>query len=187
MFIRSTSFIGFLFFVLFSNSVNAQIKEGKFLGVSAGIGLVAPDDETEISGSGFYAQGEYIVNLNSWFGFRPYAGVIFASGSSDEEELKGYGVKSNAFLAGVKVRVAAPIPYVAPFVELGVGASVGSFETFTPLTDVSKNGVLTHIPVAFGLAVGKNHSVDIKFTYYFHPAVEQFSGAFAAGIYFPLQ
>ena len=186
MLTRFRSFIGLLFFVAFIPSMKAQIKEGKFIGASAGLGLGAPLDETDIAGVGFYAQAEYILNLNKWFGIRPYAGFVIASGSSEKQELKEYNVKSNAFLAGVKLRIVAPIPYVAPFVELGIGGSLGSFETYTPLTDVSKSGVLLHVPYAFGFAVGKNHSVDIKFTYYHHPDVEQFSGAFAAAINFPL-
>lgn len=184
---KHCTFLAFLLFTLLSfHAMDAQIKEGRFIGASAGLGIVAPDDETDIAGVGFYAQAEYILNLNSWFGMRPYAGFIIASGSSEKEELKQYHVKSNAFLVGAKIRVAAPIPYVAPFLELGVGASLGTFQTYTPLTDVTKKGAQLHVPFSLGFAAGKSHSVDVKFTYYFHPEVEQFSGALAAGIYFPL-
>lgn len=179
-------FVIFLFSFACTTAMNAQIHEGTFIGVSAGIGLVAPTDETDISGDGFYAQGEYVLNLNNWFGVRPYAGIIIASGTSDKAEMKEYNMKSNAFMLGTKVRVAAPIPYVAPFIELGLGLSAGSFETHTPLTHIKKSGVLMHVPFAVGLAVGRKHNVDIKFTYYFHSSAEQFSGAFAGGIYFPI-
>lgn len=187
MLIRCTSVIALMLTVFFTNSINAQIKEGKFIGISAGLGLVAPDDETDVTGNGFYAQGEYILNLNNWFGVRPYAGVIIASGTSDKEEMKDYNMKSNAFMLGAKVRVAAPIPYVAPFIEVGVGMSVGSFETYTPLTHVTKSGAIMHIPFTLGLAVGRNHGVDIKFTYYYHNSAEQFSGAAAVGLSFPIE
>ncbi|RZK11456.1 MAG: hypothetical protein EOO46_06655 [Flavobacterium sp.] len=187
MLTRATPILALLFTVLFTNSTTAQIKEGKFIGISAGLGLVAPDDKTDVTGNGFYAQGEYILNLNNWFGVRPYAGVIIASGTSDREEMKDYNMKSNAFMLGAKVRVAAPIPYVAPFIELGVGMSVGSFETYTPLTHVAKSGAIAHIPFTVGLAVGRDHGVDVKFTYYYHNSVEQFSGAAAVGLSFPIK
>jgi hypothetical protein len=89
-------------------------------------------------------------------------------------------------MVGAKFRLAAPIPYVAPFLESGIGMSVGSFETYTKYTSVSKNGILLHIPMAFGLAVGRRHNYEIKFTYYFTPAAEQFSGAAAFGFSIPL-
>lgn len=176
-----------LFSFTLTNTTNAQIKEGEFINASVGIGLCSPDDETNVAGSGFYTQGEYVLNLNSWFGVRPYAGIVIASGSSNEEALKDYYIKSNAILLGAKVRLSAPIPYVAPFFEVGIGISAGSFETYTPLTDVKKKGLLYHTPIAFGFAVGRKHNVDIKFTYYFHPAAEQFSGAAAVGFYFPIK
>lgn len=181
-----TSLITFLFLTVFCNSLNAQIEKGEFINVSSGIGLCYPDDETEMNGSGFYAQGEYVLNLNNWFGVRPYAGVIIASGDSDEVGMEEYEVKSNAFLLGAKVRVAAPIPYFAPFIEFGLGMSAGSFRTYTPLTDVKKDGVLMHVPFSIGAAVGKKHKLEFKFTYYYHSAAEQFSGAAAVGFSFPL-
>jgi len=182
----SSAFIVLLISVLSSNTITAQIRKGEFINASVGIGFCSPDDETEIIGNGFYAQGEYVLNLNNWFGVRPYAGIVIASGSSNEEALKDYYIKANAFLLGAKVRLSAPIPYVAPFFEIGIGMSAGSFETFTPLTDVKKKGILYHTPVAFGFAVGRKHNIDIKFTYYFHPSAEQFSGAGAVGFYFPI-
>lgn len=81
----------------------------------------------------------------------------------------------------------APIPYVAPYFEIGIGASIGKFETLTAFDDIDKSGIISHIPFAFGLELGKNNNVDLGFTYYFQPSVEQFAGAFAVGITFPLK
>lgn len=174
---------------LFSNSAYAQPKKGEFINVSAGIGLVAPNEEADVTGDGFYAQGEYVWAPRSWFGVRPYAGVIIASGESETVEVapgvKEY-IKSNAFLIGGKVRIAAPIPYVAPFLETGVGMSLGSFETSTQFVHLKKSGALVHIPFTLGLAIGKRHGTEIKFTYYYHNKVEQFSGAVAVGFSIPL-
>lgn len=182
-----TSFLALLSTTIFCPSLAAQIKEGKFINFSAGFGTSAPYDQTDISGTGFYAQGEYVLNVENWLGVRPYAGVIIASGDSDAEGMEGYEMKSNAFLLGIKGRIAAPIPYVAPFIELGLGASVGSFRTYTPKTDLKKSGVLLHVPFTLGLALGRKNDVELKFTYYYHTAVEQFSGAAALGLSFPLK
>ncbi|TRW27480.1 hypothetical protein FMM05_02235 [Flavobacterium zepuense] len=180
----------YLFVILFSgtvfNRIYAQPNTGEFINASVGLGIVAPNDESEIDGSGFYAQAEYVWAPRTWFGVRPYAGLIIASGESDEDEIQGLSIKSNAALLGAKIRLVAPIPYVAPFIESGVGMSIGSFETHTEYTNLKKDGVLLHIPFTVGLALGRRHKVEVKFTYYYHDAVDQFSGAAAFGLSFPI-
>jgi len=89
-------------------------------------------------------------------------------------------------MLGAKVRLAAPIPYVAPFFETGVGMSVGSFRTYTEFTNEKKSGALLHIPFTVGLAIGRRHNYELKFIYYYHEAAEQVSGAAALGLTFPL-
>lgn len=185
----SKSFYSFLIILLANPIFNsiAQPRKGEFIKASLGIGLCAASDDSDITGSGFYAQGEYVWGLTSWFGVRPYAGMIIAS--SDEPTEPGmpqYSIKSNAFLLGTKFRLAAPIPFIAPYMELGIGMSVGSFQTYTPYTDLRKSGAQLHVPFSFGLALGRRHNIEVEFTYYFHPAAEQFSGAAAVGFTFPL-
>lgn len=180
------AFIAILLSTIFCNSSNAQTEKGKFINISAGLGINASYDDSDINGTGFYAQGEYVWNVLSWLGVRPYAGVIFASGDSDEVGMQEYKLKSNAFLLGTKLRITAPIPYVAPFMESGVGMSAGSFETYTSDTNLKKDGVLLHIPFSVGLAVGRRHNFEIKYTYYYHNSVDQFCGAGALGFSFPL-
>ena len=97
-----------------------------------------------------------------------------------------YKVTTKAFLFGGKARICAPIPWVAPYFETGIGASVGSFETITPFTYIKKQGLVMHIPLSMGLAIGRKHNIDLAFTYYYTPAVEQSSGAMAFGFTFPL-
>lgn len=46
--------------------------------------------------------------------------------------------------------------------------------------------MIYHIPLSFGLELGKNNDIDFGFTYYFQPSVEQYAGAIAVGITFPL-
>jgi hypothetical protein len=169
-----------------SNPIYAQPKKGEFIHASLGIGLVAAQDESEAYGSGFYAQAEYVLSPYSWLGVRPYIGLVAASGETEEGETEQYSLKSNAGLLGIKGRLAAPIPYIAPFIEAGVGMSVGSFETFTAYTAVKKSGLLMHIPFSLGLAIGRKHNFEIKYTYYYHDSARQFSGAAALGFTFPL-
>ena len=172
-----------IFIILGINNINSQSRDTQSLNLSVGFGVSAPYDETDIQGSGFFAQGEYIFNLKKWIDLRPYAGFIITNEDSDNEI---YKVTSKALLIGGKGRLTAPIPWVAPYLELGIGASVGKFETLTPLTDLSQNGVLMHIPLSLGLELGPKQNFDLAFTYYFHPSVEQFSGAIAFGISIPI-
>lgn len=175
--------------LLFSTIVKAQPSKGDFINASIGLGLTAAYyEEQEIGGTGFYAQAEYVHAISKWFGVRPYAGIIITY--PDEDELPkikpDYGASTKAFLLGGKLRLCAPIPYVAPYLELGLGLSMGRFETYTPEKLIKKEGVIPHIPFAVGLALGKKHAVDVAFTYYYMSSVEQFSGALAVGLIFPI-
>ncbi len=176
-----------LFFLLLSLS-NAQ-QEVKFINVSIGYGISAPYDDVEIDGEGFYAQGGYVLGIAKWFSVRPYAGIILTSGGKNELSSisPDFEATSKAFFLGGKVRVLAPIPWVAPYIEAGIGGSIGNFRTFTPFTSVEKKGVLFHIPVSLGLAIGRKNNYEIAFSYLFHNAAEQFSGAFAIGYTFPIK
>tara|TARA_B100000953_G_scaffold248209_1_gene210527 strand:- start:1513 stop:2073 length:561 start_codon:yes stop_codon:yes gene_type:complete len=174
-----------LIFIFFGiHKTIGQTKESQNLNLSIGYGITVPYDETDINGSGFFAHGEYIFNLKKWIDLRPYAGLILTYEDSNNEI---YKTTSKALLIGGKGRISAPIPWVAPYLELGIGASIGKFETITPLTDLSKNGVLMHIPFSIGLELGPKHNFDLGFTYYYQPAVEQFSGAIAFGISIPMK
>lgn len=174
--------------VLASNSLKAQPKKGEYINASIGLGLNTSYYEEDGGGSGFYAQAEYAKGITKWIGVRSYAGILLTSGDKTNEngDPTEYRISAKAFSFGGKIRVAAPIPYIAPFIESGIGASIGSFQTYTPSTNIKKNGILMHIPVSLGLAVGRKHSVDIAVSYYFYPSMKQISGALAAGISIPI-
>ncbi|MGL2998984.1 outer membrane beta-barrel protein [Flavobacterium sp. RSSB_23] len=180
--------VAFVFF-LFSFSSQAQLQPGRYFNASLGIGYSFPNSDIDVSGSGFYAQGEYVYNLTKWFGLRPYAGVILTSpdDNKDQQFPGDFQVSTKAFVLGGKARVAAPIPWVAPYFEVGIGASMGSFKTITPEFNIKKSGVLLHVPFSIGLALGRKHNFDVGFTYYIHDAAEQFNGAFAIGYSIPLE
>ena len=183
-------FLILIFALFFSNLAKAQTK-GNFIKASIGFGSSTSHYEEEnteiIDGFGFYTQGEYIIGLTKWFSVRPYAGAIFTS--TDEDKIKnpqGYRVETNAFLLGTKVRLCAPIPWVAPFIETGIGASIGSFETYTNYVDEKKSGLIAHIPVGFGLAVGPRNNVEIGVSFYSNLSTQQSFGGFTVGYFFPL-
>ena len=169
----------------FIQTIKAQFIKEKALNAMIGFGISVPNQSaTDIAGNGFFAQGELILKSTSWFEFRPYTGFIYTS--SDDEDLNNVPtderVETTAFFLGGKFRLRAPIPYVAPYLELGIGASIGSFRTFTVFDDIDKSGLAYHIPIAFGLEFGRDHNVDVGLLYYFHPNEEQFSGGFGVGV-----
>lgn len=170
-----------------SVGVQAQNKE-KAIDVSIGFGLSAPYEEVDYYGRGFYAQGEYVLSLNKWIDLRPYAGVVLTRMNERDPLInpENHTSTANAFLFGGKTRLTAPIPWVAPYLEVGVGGSAGSFETVTLYTDIKDSGLFVHIPFSLGIELGPSHNVNLEFTYYYHNSVEQFAGAAAVGLSFPV-
>jgi hypothetical protein len=89
-----------------------------------------------------------------------------------------------AFLGG-KFRLTAPIPYVAPFLELGIGLSLGVLTAQTPYGDGTAYFTY-NIPISFGLVLGKDQSVDLGIITLLQPSVAQSVGGFVVGLAFPL-
>lgn len=189
-------FLIIIFILFFSNLAKAQPGIGKSIKGTIGfassssyyIENYGAQDEIDVMGGGLYIQGEYIFGITSWFGVRPYAGGIFTSvdKNPDLQNQPQYRVTTNAFLVGGKVRFCAPIPWVAPFIEGGIGASIGKFETLTPGVNFDKSDVLVHIPFSIGLAIGRKNNFEIGISGYFHPAAKQSNAVLAAGYTFPL-
>lgn len=179
-----------LILILTSTLVEAQFIKERSINAQIGYGLSVPYNSIgDIVDDGFFAQGELVLKVASWVEFRPYAGFIMTrSNGKDVNDNPTYEkAETKAFLLGGKARVRVPIPWVAPYVEIGIGTSIGKFETFTAFDNINKSGIIYHIPVSFGLELGRNNNVDLGFTYYFQPTIEQFAGAFAIGITIPLK
>ncbi|KAF2511848.1 hypothetical protein [Flavobacterium foetidum] len=179
-----------LFATFFSHQITAQAT-GNFIKGSIGFGLTTPHHNEEnlenISGFGFYANAEYVMGLTKWFSIRPYAGAVFTSTHDDViKNPEQYKAETNAFFLGGKVRVCAPIPWFAAYLETGIGASIGSFKTYTYHINEKKNGITPHIPISFGLALGRKNKFDIAYSFYSSLAVKQSFGAISAGYSFPL-
>lgn len=172
-----------------SNIAEAQFVKEKSINAQIGYGISVPYTSfDEIADDGLFAQGELVLKVTSWFELRPYAGLILtnSNGKDVNDNPTDERAETKAFLLGGKARLRAPIPYVAPYVEIGIGTSIGKFETFAGFDNIDKSGIIYHIPFSIGLELGKNNNVDLGLVYYFQPTVEQFVGAFALGITFPL-
>lgn len=169
--------------------IHAQPATGKYIDASIGIGYSFADDPSDVIGTGFYLQGEYVLALSKWFGVRPYAGMLLTWDTETEDALGIIQDRATAsiFMLGAKVRLVAPIPWVAPFAAAGIGLSLGSLETITQFTSNNKNGITPHIPLSLGLAIGRNHRFELAFMYYYHPSADQVNGAAAIGFSFPLK
>lgn len=173
--------------VFATTQINAQFIKEKSINASIGYGMSFPYDNVDISSSGFYAQGELVLTVTKWFDLRPYVGFISTKTSSEDLDLyPDYKSLIGAVMIGGKTRVSAPIPWFAPYLEIGIGTSIGSFKTITPFTNIDKNGLALHIPFSIGVALGPKNNVDIAFTYNIHNSVEQVAGAMAVGLSFPI-
>ena len=152
LFLKKSIFF-FALFTSFLNTANAQDQK-KFITASVGLGVSAPYDDIDISGSGFYAQGEFVYKVKSWISARPYAGFIITTPSSiTDKNLKEFEVTTKTFFLGGKARFTAPIPYVAPYIEFGIGANIGSLKTYTPFTNIKENGFFLICPPKEGLSL----------------------------------
>ena len=179
-----------LIVILTSNLAEAKFIKNKSINAQIGYGMSSPYySVADIASDGFFLQGEYVLTATSWFQLRPYAGLILtrSNGKDLNDNPTNEKAESNAFLIGGKARVIAPIPWVAPYAEIGIGGSIGKFETFTAYTNINQSGFVYHVPFSLGLELGRNKDVDLSFSYYFQPAVEQFVGAFALGVSIPLK
>lgn len=179
-----------LIFILVSSLSQAQFIKEQSINAQIGFGISSPyESEDEIADTGFFVQGEYVMKLASWVELKPYLGMVTTSSNGKDlnNDPTDEKAETKAVLLGGKFRVRAPIRWVAPYIELGIGASIGKYETLTSTTNIEKNGLIYHIPFAFGLELGRNNKIDLGFTYYFQPSVEQYVGAFAIGISIPLK
>lgn len=179
--------ISVIFF--FSNLANAQPNTSRAIDIDFGLGIsTSYYENVDVTSSGVYLSGEYVLPLSSWFGFRPYAAFIMTwpDKDNDNSDFQNYSITSKAFMMGTKARLVAPIPWVAPYIESGIGFSLGSFESFIPFNRIQKNGFVYHIPFTLGLILGPDHNFDVNFSYYFHPSLKQINGAAAIGLSIPL-
>lgn len=169
----------------------AQPNEGEFIDVNIGFGnTFSSYEDVPTIANGFFLQGEYVIGISKWFGIRPYLGYISTNFEDDKEFFNpvfpASRINMSAFFTGGKFRLAIPIPYVAPFIESGIGFSFGNVETVNQFENVNKNGVFLHIPVSLGLALGKRHNFELAFKYLVYPNINVINGAATIGFSIPL-
>lgn len=173
-----------------TNSGLAQPQVGQFVGGMIGYGLSSSSDRADHSmGQGALVGAEFVHAPNAWVGVRPYATVVATWHDRDDARCAenvdwDCDVSSHALLVGGKGRFVLPIPFIAPFIELGLGLTLGSLTTRTYREDRQVNGALIHIPVGLGLAFGEQHEFEVGLAYYFQPAARQVNGGFTLGMAF---
>lgn len=157
------------------------------LGGWIGYGLSSASGQSQTMGTGFFAMGEYAYELSIAFEPRAYAGLLLTSPDKNGcFEADHCEVIAKIGFVGVKGRLIAPIPYIAPFLELGLGVSAGYLRTKLLTVDERTRGVSLHFPVTFGLALGEHHNFELAFLYLYHPSEKQVAGAVALGMTFAL-
>jgi hypothetical protein len=173
-----------------ADHADLEPPEGHRLLVLAGIGLSqsAVPRDSKASGSGGFASVEYIYWPERWYTPRLYGGVLLTFADHDTCRAGTMcDVESQIVFTGAKMRLMAPIPWIGPFVELGLGVSAGYLRTLDgPDTDETTRGVALHIPLGFGVSVGERHQYDLCFSYLGHIAEKQGDGALAFGLGFAL-
>ena len=122
----------------------------------------------------------------TWLVPKAYAGVLVtgADSSSCDGGATPCDVSAKIGFAGGKVRLIAPIPYVAPFIEGGIGLSFGALTSRNPEADYGTANVAYHVPIGAGLVLGEMFELGLE--YLLHPGAGQIDGAFALSFMFPL-
>jgi hypothetical protein len=178
-----------LVIILISSPTEAQFIKSKSINGQVGLGMSSHISDDDIVNGGFFLQCEPILTVASWLQLRPYAGFILTSsdGKDENDNPTDEKAESKAFLIGGKARFRAPIRWVAPYFEMGIGGSIGKFETVADYTKISKSGMICHIPFSLGLELGRNNNVDLSFSYFLQPTVEQLAIALSVGISVPIK
>jgi hypothetical protein len=137
-------------------------------------------------GAGFLAEADYVIEMTAWVLPKLYAGILVTFPDSCEGGGTPCEVTARMAFGGAKVRLIAPIPYVAPFVDLGLGLGVGVLTTRLPDADYGQSFLAYHFSIFGGLAFGKDQNVDLAVGFLAQPSTPQSAVAFELGLSFPL-
>src|SRR5262245_34834938 len=110
----------------------------QFLSIEAGYGMTLAFKGSVPRGDGFYASVAYVLVPSAWVRGAAYAGTALTfSGTSSGCREAGLecDVSTKIGFLGIKGRLTIPIPFVAPFLELGIGTSIGEIRTRTRITN----------------------------------------------------
>jgi len=174
---------------LVSGIVHADAERPpQLLGASIGLGQNVATTNDAPDGTGFYGAAEYVVIMSRLFSPRAYSGLLLTHPNPEGCRTQNgpCDVSAKMGFLGAKARFSVPIPYVAPFVELGLGTSFGAITTVTPSTTRETRGITYHIPAAFGLSLGPAHNFDVAFLFLIHPREKQVNGGATIGLAFKI-
>jgi hypothetical protein len=130
--------------------------------------------------------GEYWAEPYSWLQLRGYLGYLGTSTDQEHCQLVGgCDVSEDIGFVGGKLRLLAPIPFVAPFIELGLGLSFGTIHATDVGVDRTTNGATYDLPFGFGLSLGPKQNVDVGISYLFHLDARAFGGTLSIGLTLP--
>lgn len=170
------------------HDVSAQLRrDGQAV---AALGFAFPGEPHDAYGVGAGMSYDRGIWGPDWAQVRVYGGGFFSRTRAEScaRSVEPCTVSSNIGVAGAKLRLLAPIPYVAPYFEFGMGTSLGSVTTRVgaygayPLLDESHSGVLFHVPLAWGFAFGRNYRHKVSLEYFVHPGRKHVTGVLALGI-----
>lgn len=159
----------------------------------AGTLATSDDRESEISGNGWLARLEYNLGATSYIAWKPYAGLLMTSSSDDRDDadprcrraVVECEATTQAVLLGSKVRFALPIPWFAPFAEFGLGFSLGYSRTETLQSRHHVNAAF-NFPLAFGVALGPAHSVELSLPMFQLGGAKQLAIGLSLGFRIPI-
>jgi len=150
-----------------------------YLSVVAGIGYSDPSGNSiRGTGTGGFAEVDYSLPDLYWLKF--YGGTLFTfpDSASCGEGVSPCDVSATLAFLGSKVRLTAPIPYVRPYIDLGVGLSAGSATVRVgDVVNRHRAGILFHVPVGLGVQIGNRWPIDVGMLIMFHPEVDGNFGA----------
>lgn len=131
--------------------------------------------------------------MTSFAGVRAYSAWINAKPTDDEDEHATCAraavdceVSARGVLLGTAIRLVAPIPWFAPFIEIGVGGSLGRFRTET-LTRRIRRTFAVHSDLGLGVALGPGHNVEIAVRMFTLAPLQQIIGFLGASLSIPLE
>jgi len=135
------------------------------------------------SGTGVQAEATWVRWPDGWFSPRLGAGLAFSGGGrSCDDGLSPCEVLARYLHATARARLMAPIPWVAPYFEVGLGVAVGQHTARVgQVVDRSGIGAGLAVPFALGLAVGPRHEVEVGIQYLSLPTWRLVGGGFLLG------
>lgn len=141
------------------------------------------------SGLGGWLGAHYAYRAIEWLTPHAYSAVLVTAPFNNcGLMIEPCDVSTKILLVGAKIRLSIPLPGVAPFLEPGIGASAGTMSTKVgPLVNKTRDGVLFHIPLALGLAVGSSRQYELVVQVLYHPQARQMAGASTFGLTFPFR